>query len=167
MISPPAIMVRAATPVDATAILHVHRESILNLGLESYSHAEVESWATGLVPERYVEAMTNGGETFIVAVASDGALAGFCSFKADEVKGLYVAPDRARRGVGSALLRQAEATIAAGGHRLIRIVASLSGQAFYEDHGYRVVERRDWKSRGGLVSAALAMEKALPAPRCG
>jgi ribosomal protein S18 acetylase RimI-like enzyme len=44
------------------------------------------------------------------------------------------------------------------------MVASLSGQAFYERHGYRVVERRDWKSRGGLVSAALAMEKVLPRP---
>ena len=167
MVSPPAIIVRAATPADAAAILRVHRESILNLGLESYSHAEVESWATGLVPERYVEAITDGGETFIVAVVPDGALAGFCSFKDDEVKGLYVAPDWARRGVGSALLRRAEATIAAGGHVLIRIVASLSGQAFYEHHGYRVVERRDWKSRGGLVSVALAMEKALPAPDRG
>jgi putative acetyltransferase len=162
MILPPAIIVRAATPADATAILRVHRESILNLGLETYSHAEVESWAAGLVPERYVEAMTDGGETFFVAVAPDGEIAGFCAFKGDEVKGLYVAPQWARRGVGSALLRQAEVTIAAGGHGLIRIVASLAGAAFYEHHGYRVLERRDWKSRGGLVSAALAMEKALP-----
>ena len=158
------VVLRPATPADAPAILRVHRDSILELGIESYSLAEVESWAAGLVPERYVEAMNEGGETFIVAVASTGALAGFCSFKDDEVKGLYVGPDWARRGVGSALLRQAEATISAGGHRLIRMVASLSGQAFYERHGYRVVERRDWKSRGGLVSAALAMEKALSMP---
>ncbi len=158
---------RHATRADAAEIMRVHRTSILILGREVYSQAEVESWATGLVPERYVEAMGDGGETFIVAVAPDGALAGFCSFKDDEVKGLYVAPDWARRGVGSALLRHAEATISAGGHRLIRIVASLSGQAFYERHGYRVVGRRDWKTRGGLVSAALAMEKALPAARRG
>lgn len=92
--------------------------------LAARATAEVESWAAGLAPERYVEAMSAGGETFIVAVAPDGALAGFCSFKGDEVKGLYVAPDWARRGVGSALLRQAEATIGAGGHRLIHIVAS-------------------------------------------
>jgi putative acetyltransferase len=154
---------RHATPDDAAEIVRVHRASILVLGRESYSLAEVESWAAGLVPERYVEAMSAGGETFIVTVAPDGALAGFCSFKDDEVKGLYVAPDWARRPVGSALLRQAEATIASGGHRLIRIVASLSGQAFYEHHRYRVVERRDWTSRGGLVTVALAMEKALPA----
>ena len=97
-----------------------------------------------------------------MAVAAVG-LVGFCSFKDDELKGLSVAPDWARRGVGSALLRQAEAAIAAAGHRRIRLDASLSGQAFYEHHGYRVVVRHDWKTRGGLVIGALAMEKALPA----
>jgi len=166
-VSPPAIVIRAATPADAAAILRVHKQSILVLGIEAYSLAEVESWAAGLVAERYVEAMGAGGESFIVAAVADGALAGFCSFKDDEVKGLYVAPEWARRGVGSVLLRQAEAAIAARGHRLIRIGASLSGQAFYEHHGYRLIERRDWESRGGLVMAALAMEKELPAARRG
>lgn len=161
------ILLRLATPADAPAILKVHRDSILALGIASYSIAEVESWAAGLVAERYVAAMSEGGETFIVAAAADGALAAFCSFKGDEVKGLYVAPEWARQGVGSALLRQVEATIAVGGHRLIRMDASLSGQAFYERHGYRVVERRDWKSRGGLVMAALVMQKAVPAPARG
>jgi len=153
---------RLGTPDDASAIFRVHRDSILLLGIESYSLAEVESWAAGLVPERYVEAMNQGGETFIVAVTADGDLAGFCSFKDDEVKGLYVAPAWARRGVGSQLLRQAEAVLIAAGHRRIRIGASLSGQAFYEHHGYRVVDWHGWKSRGGLVSVALAMEKVLP-----
>ena len=86
MASPPAIIVRAATPADAAAILRVHRDSILALGTETYSSAEVESWAAGLVAERYVEAMNEGGETFIVAAAPDGALAGFCSLKDDEVR---------------------------------------------------------------------------------
>jgi len=157
-----AIGIRRGTPDDALAILRIHRHSILSLGIAAYGLAEVESWAAGLVPERYVEAMNEGGETFIVAVAADGDVAGFCSFREDEVKGLYVAPTAARRGVGSALLRQAEAAIAAAGHG--RIGAALSGQAFYERRGYRVVERRGWKTRGGLVIAALAMEKMLTAP---
>lgn len=122
------------------------------------------SWATGLVPERYVEAMNEGGETFIVAVAADGDLAGFCSFKDDSVIGLYVAPTAAWRGVGSTLLRQAEAAIAAAGHRRIRPDAALSGQAFYERHGYRVTERHGRKTRGGLVIPVVDMEKALDAP---
>jgi len=159
-----AMRFRRGAPDDASAILRVHRHSILSLGRETYDLAEVESWAAGLVPEGYVKAMTDGGETFIVAVAADGALAGFCSFKDDEVKGLYVAPEWVRRGVGSALLQQAEAAIAACGHGRIGIGAALSGQAFYERHGYGVVERHGWKTRGGLVITALAMEKKLSAP---
>ena len=62
MVSPPVFIIRAATPADAPAILQVHRESILTLGLETYSLAEVESWAAGLVPERYVEAMNEGAK---------------------------------------------------------------------------------------------------------
>jgi putative acetyltransferase len=155
---------RRGTPDDASAIMRVHRDSILSLGLEFYNRTEVESWAAGLVPERYVEAMNEGGETFIVAVAVAGDLVGFCSFKDDELKGLYIAPTAARRGVGSALLRQAEAAIAAAGHRRIHIGAALSGQAFYERHGYRIVDRHGRKARGGLVIAVLAMEKLLPAP---
>ena len=69
-----------------------------------------------LTDRGYVEAMVLGDEAFIVAedteTASDGVV-GFCSWAADEVKGLYVAPGWARAGVGSALLRLAEAVIVA------------------------------------------------------
>jgi putative acetyltransferase len=159
-----AMQFRSGTPDDAAEIMRVHRTAILSLGLATYGLAEVESWATGLVPEGYVKAMTEGGETFIVAAAADDGLAGFRSFKDDEVKGLYVAPACARRGVGGALLRQAEAAIAAAGHRRIRLDAALSGQAFYERHGYRVTERHSRKTRGGLVIPVVDMEKALAAP---
>jgi putative acetyltransferase len=148
---PSAIIIRAATPADAAAILRVHRQSILGLGIGTYSRAEAESWAAGLTAERYVQAMNGGGETFIVAVAAGSDLAGFCSFKDDSVIGLYVAPEWARRGIGSALLQRAEAVIAGAGHRRICLDAALSGQAFYERHGYRVTERRGGETRGGLV----------------
>ncbi len=59
------------------------------------------------------------------------------------------------------LLAAAEAAIAAAGHGRIRIGASLSGRAFYEAKGYRVVADRVWKSRGGLDMAALDMEKRV------
>jgi len=129
--------------------------------MEAYSLAEVERWAAGLVPERYVEAMNEGGETFIVAAAA-GDLVGFCSFKDYEVRGLYVAPSAARRGVGSTMLRQAEAAIAAVGHRAVSASAPPSrARRSMSATGYRVVERRDWRTRGGLVIPVVDMEKML------
>ena len=157
--APPII--RAATPADGEAIMAVHRASILGLGIAAYAAEEVESWAAGLKPEGYGWAMTEGGEAMEVAEDSRGRIVAFCSWKADEVCGLYVHPDAARRGLGGAMLARAEAAIAACGHRAIRVGASLSGRPFYERHGYRVTRHKDWKTRGGLVIAALDMEKRL------
>jgi len=161
----PAFSIRAARVDDAPAIRRVHEGSIRGLGPAAYSPAEVDSWVGVLSDAKYVEAMTQGGELFIVAEAAEAALAdgivAFCAWMGDEVKGLYVAPDWVRRGVGTALLRQAEAAIAAMGHRTIRIGATLVGRPFYEAHGYAVLRHKPWKTRGGLVIDTLDMAKQV------
>jgi putative acetyltransferase len=161
----PVFSIRAARPEDAPAIRHVHESSIRGLGPAAYTAAEVESWVGVLAVEKYVEAMMLGDEAFIVAEAApaedgDGVVA-FCSWTRDEVKGLYVAPGWARRGVGTALLRLAEAAIAAAGHRTIRLGATLVGRPFYESRGYGIVRHKPWKTRGGLVIDTLDMEKQV------
>ena len=153
--------VRKGTPADGEGLLRVHRISILRLATAAYSAAEVASWTAGLVAEGYGRAMTERGETFYTALTDDSWIVGFCSYKVDEVVGLYIDPDWARRGLGSDLLRRAEAAIAAAGHRTIRIGASLTGRPFYEAHGYRVVRHGDWKTRGGLVIDMVDMEKSI------
>jgi predicted N-acetyltransferase YhbS len=161
----PVFNIRAARPDDAPAIRLVHESSIRGLGPAAYTAAEVESWVGVLTVEKYVEAMMLGDEAFIVAEAAptaggDGVIA-FCSWARDEVKGLYVAPAWARRGVGTALLRLAEAAIVGAGHRTIRIGATLVGRPFYEAHGYAIVRHKKWKTRGGLAIDTLEMEKQV------
>jgi GNAT superfamily N-acetyltransferase len=155
------VTLRRATQVDCAAIRDLHEASIRAYGISAYTAAEVESWVGVLEAHRYGEAMAQG-EIFLLAVDDAGGLAGFCSYKADEVIGLYIVPNRGRQGIGTRLLAAAEEAIAADGHSRIRIGASLSGQAFYEAKGYRVVAERVWKSRGGLDMAALDMEKTIP-----
>jgi GNAT superfamily N-acetyltransferase len=165
MTLPSDFRLRPGTPADGPALRDLHEASIRAHGISVYTPAEVDSWVGVLEPHRYGEAMTKEGEVFLVAEGADGALAGFCSYKADEVIGLYVAAGSGRQGIGSALLAAAEAAIAAGGHRRIRIGAALSAQTFYEAKGYRVVADRVWKSRGGLEMAALDMEKSTAESR--
>jgi RimJ/RimL family protein N-acetyltransferase len=152
---------RHGRPDDGAAILRVHRRAILALARADYTEKETRSWATKLVPEGYGKAMTEGGEIYEVALDQAGRMIAFCSRREDEVVALFVDPDWAREGLGSVLLRRAEAAIAAAGHRRVRVGASRTGQRFYETHGYRLVERRGWQSRGGLVLEMLAMEKPL------
>lgn len=157
----PAIAIRPATPDDAAAIRRVHERSIRALGRTAYTLAEVESWIGVLEDDKYRVAMMLG-EIFIVADTGGAGVVAFCSWTADEVKGLYVAPGWDRRGVGSALLHAAEQAITAAGHRRIRIGASRVGEPFYAARGYAVVARGKWKTRGGLEIAMADMAKPVP-----
>jgi len=161
---PPGLVIRVGTPGDAGFIQRLHEESIRGLGPRCYSRAEVESWASSLRSSMYVYAMTQGGESFLLAEPAEnagGRLAGFCSFLGGVIEGLYVHPDWARRGVGSALLLRAEAAILAGRHRTVRVSASLIGQPLYERHGYRIVGSRQHRTRMGLIVLVCEMERDL------
>ncbi len=151
--------IRPGTPDDAAGILEIHKSAIMSLGRTAYSDAECESWAADLRPQRYVEAMTDG-ERYLLA-ETEGSPRAFCSFKDNEVIGLYVHFDVSRRGVGSVLLAEAEARIAAGGHSHVRLTAALSALSFYRAHGYEVVARKRWKTRGGLEIEVCDMTKTL------
>lgn len=151
--------IRPAQPEDAESFVTIHRSAILASAGTVYTSAECESWAYGLHAGQYTDAMTEKGERFLVADRA-GTPVGFCSFKNDEVVGLYIEPRFARRGLGSALLVAAERKILAQGGLRIRLKAALSAKDFYVERGYVVMETTTWISRGGLELKILAMEKS-------
>ena len=148
---------RGGTTDDADAIFRVHRSSILTLGRTAYRPEECESWAVGLSPKKYIDAMTVGGETYFV-IEMQGEVVGFCSFKGDEVIGLYVDPSSSRRGVGSLLLSAVEKEIFTARISTIRLNAALSALKFYQEQGFSEVGRKQWKTRGGVEIVVCAME---------
>jgi ribosomal protein S18 acetylase RimI-like enzyme len=107
--------------------------------------------------------MNFAGERYMLAEAEGegGNLAGFCSWQTQQVIGLYIHPAWAGRGVASALMDLAEAAIIAEGARHIALSASATARSFYEKRGYRVTQRRDWRTRGGLVVEAFEMAKPV------
>ena len=158
----PGYRLRAGRPEDADALLRVHQRAVLTLGRPIYSDAQLESWASGNSPDRYIQDMREEGEVYEVAVVRKAGIVAFCARRAHEVRSLYVDPDWARHGIGSVLLKRAEAAIAAAGFQRVSIGASLVGLPFYERQGYRVLRHRHWKTRGGLFIPAAEMEKAIP-----
>ena len=157
----PRYRIRRGRSADADGLCAVHERAVRVLGRRVYNDSQIESWVHGNSPTRYVEAMLDEGELFEVAVSRLRGIVGFCALKDKEVRSLYVDPDWSGLGVGSALLRRAEAMIAAAGHAKVVIGASLAGLPFYEQHGYRVVKHRHWRSRGGLLIPAADMEKPV------
>lgn len=122
-----------------------------------YSLDQRQSWAYGLDPDQY-QVPENGH--FDVAEA-DGMVFAFCDHNASEVIGLYIDPSWQGRGIGSALLRQAEARMIVAGTRLARIHSALSSQSFYERHGYVIVERTEHRTRGGLMLPSTRLQKSI------
>ena len=114
--------------------------------------------------DRYIWAMNFAGQRYALAEmeGEGGNLAGFCSWRPDQVVGLYIGADWTGRGVASALMDHAEEAIVAGGVRRIALSASAIALPFYERRGYHITRRRDWKTRGGLVVEAFDMEKVVP-----
>ncbi|MEO3430345.1 GNAT family N-acetyltransferase [Pelagibius sp. CAU 1746] len=157
----PRYRLRPGKPSDAQSLLAVQDRAVRKLARGVYSDSQVESWVQGNSPERYVAAMREDREQFLVAVARLRGIVGFCAYKDEEVRSLYIDPDWSRLGLGTALLQRAEADIATAGHAKIVIGASLVGLPFYESRGYRVIRHRHWRTRGGLMIPAADMEKRL------
>ena len=146
---------------DGMGLLRLHRRAILLEGMRAYAPDIARSWAYGLNPAGYAGAAANG-EAIEVA-EMHGAVIGFCGTKHDEIKGLYVDPAFARRGVGAGLLKRALGRLRAEGHERVRVSAALSGAPFYEAMGFAPIRHRLHRTRGGADMRVIEMERAEPA----
>lgn len=132
--------VRPATPSDAPEILDLHVASIRAFGPEAYDDRQVAAWADkDGGPDRYPV----GEAGHYLAVAErQGSVVGYGHLVApnDEIRAVYVRPDRADEGVGSAILDHLEARARERGSEGLRLWASRNAVGFYEHHGYDAVE---------------------------
>jgi GNAT superfamily N-acetyltransferase len=142
---------------DGDAMQRLHQRAIMATPDAYYSLEERQSWAFGLRPDQYV---TPANGHFDVVVVDDGIVA-FCDHVPDEVIGLYIDPAFQGRGIGSALLGQAESRMRNAGTALAKVHSALSSQSFYERHGYREIERTTHRSRGGMMLPSVRLQKQL------
>lgn len=142
---------------DGEAMQRLHQRAIMATSGTHYSLEQRESWAFGLRPEQYV---TPANGHFDVVVVDDVIVA-FCDHSLDEVIGLYIDPAHQGRGIGSALLSQAEGRMRNAGTTLANVHSALSSQSFYEQHGFRETERTTHRSRGGLIMPSVRLQKQL------
>jgi putative acetyltransferase len=137
------MQVRPATRADVEAVYDLHVASIRAFGPSAYDEQQVTAWAETEfqgIDDHYPVA--EPGHQFVVATRA-GELAGFGHLAVEEreIQAVYVHPDHARAGVGSALLAHLEG--AAYGLDLpeLELTASLNAVPFYREAGYeRVAE---------------------------
>jgi GNAT superfamily N-acetyltransferase len=158
---------RQALPSDAAAIALAHRDSILSIGASVYPPGVVGDWQDGLTGDVYVKAM-EGGEVFFIATGEvDGGsvVLGFASdyriAAGTHGASVYVRGGAARQGVGSTLLRMAEAHAVENGATRIQVEASLAGVEFYTANGFVETGRGETHLMSGRPIACVFMRKDL------
>jgi putative acetyltransferase len=172
------MQVRVATVADVEAIRRVHEASIRELGSETYDAEQVAAWAAGVQSAEYAAV---ADEEFYYAVAEDvsgetAAVVGFGTlarrepdgYAADvdaEVTAVYVHPDVARDGVGSALLADLERQAREEGFERLGLTGSTNAVPFYDAHGYERVRERAHEFAGhegtGVEGTVVEMAKSL------
>ena len=178
MTGPP---LRLATDADLPAIRALTPRSVRGLGGACYSPAQIESAIRHVFgPDTR---LIDDGTYFVVSDASDlvgcggwsrrRTLYGGDQMKSAEdplldpateparIRAFFVAPERARQGIGSMLLRASMRAAAAAGFRDAELVATLPGEHLYAAHGFVAVERIDAPLPDGLTIPFVRMRRAL------
>jgi GNAT superfamily N-acetyltransferase len=160
------LTIRRATEADAGAIALAHIDSIRTLGPGCYEPEVVEAWGHGLTADVYVQAM-RAGEAFFIATGQLGdehVVLGFATHRVDDAQdgaSVYVRGGAARQGIGSTLLRMAEAHARSHGATSIQIQASLVGVGFYRANGYEELGPGGAVLMSGISMPCVLMRKAL------
>ncbi|WP_458204823.1 N-acetyltransferase family protein [Haladaptatus sp. NG-SE-30] len=155
--------IRPATEADADAVLDLHTASVRAFGTESYHDEQVEAWASKSGgSEPFLESVRDESAHGVVAEVDD-ELAGFghVDLDTETVNAVYVHPDHAREGVGSALLSRLEDRAKEAGLESLSLEASLNAVEFYEQAGYERVATVEHETTGGVELACVEMTREL------
>jgi putative acetyltransferase len=119
-----------------------------------------------------VECLRRCGDLALALVADDGAIRGFAAFPRLTVEDgqgtrsalglapLAVMPDRQRRGIGVALVREGHRLLAAQGHSLVFV---LGDPAYYTRFGYDLAAAAPFESAyAGPHFMALRLNESAP-----
>ncbi|GGY10909.1 GNAT family N-acetyltransferase [Streptomyces hiroshimensis] len=129
-------VIRHAGPEDAASIARIHRDSraatMPYLPPQQHTPDEVAWWIREVVlRECRTWVAVRGTET-----------AGYAAVKGEMLEHLYLRPDLRRRGIGTLLL-DAVKRHASGGVSLHVFQQNTGARAFYERHGFTVVDTSD------------------------
>lgn len=150
----------------------LHGAAIRRLGAAAYDDHQVDAWDRDREPSDYP--VDEPGVTFLVAQRDD-RIVGFGECRPEpadyfesvpatygEIRAVYVHPDAAREGVGSALLDRLERAASDAGVAGLGLWASKNAVGFYERRGYdRLGVRCHEFGDSGVTGAVVEMAREL------
>ncbi len=129
-------------------------------GPEAYSREEVEAWASGKEPDGYP---IDEDGSYLVVAEREGTVAGIGHLAVEdaEVRAVYVDPDHARQGVGTALLEELESEARGRELEELSLVASLNAVGFYDRLGWERAESATHETSTGTELDCVTMERSF------
>lgn len=157
------ISYRIAVSLDAEALLHTRRETVIDNTAEKYPRAVLESWAAKTDAEtinQEVEAIKNPDRITIVAETT-GKIIGLCTIGISEalLKQCYVLPEYNGLGIARELVKRVETIAQEKGLKSMRLSSSLIALEFYKKQGYSELNSYDYELENGLKMPCVMMEK--------
>jgi len=158
-----AIVVRPMRSEEARAFLDIHTRSVRGLAEPHYPPEVIDAWVVPATDESVRGFLENPDGELRLLAELDGALVGLACLVVQnaQLRACYVAPEAARRGVGSALVREIERIAREHGLDHLHLDASINAESFYAALGYEVVERGEHVWPSGQRMQAVVMRKAL------
>ncbi len=156
---------RPFLPSDAATLAALFRASVEELAAEDYDADQREAWASAADDEAAFAARLAGALTIVALIG--GEVAGFASLKDNNLFDmLYVRPDLARQGVGTALADAIEKLAGARGTTTLTVDASDAARDFFAARGY-VGKSRNTVTIAGEWLGNTTMTRELAPPAAG
>jgi GNAT superfamily N-acetyltransferase len=137
-------VLRPARAGDGDSLFEVTRLSVAGLARGYYSQDQIDKWMAARDAVYYEKMIAKGA---VMVAERDGVVVGFVDAVPGEVTRLFIRPDAAGQGLGSALLEKGLLAARQGHVGPIRIEATINAERFYERHGFRSL-RRGYFSHG-------------------
>jgi len=157
------VIVRPMRTDDGQAFLEIHGRSIRGLAAQHYPADVVDAWAVPSTEESLRAFLKNSEDEIRLVAELDGQPVGIGALVVEnsELRACYVVPEAARKGVGTALVREIERLARAHGLTGLHLHGSVNAEPFYAALGYAIVERGEHVLSTGHRMAAVRMAKSL------
>ena len=157
------VTVRPLRDDEIRLYLEIHERAIRGLAGSHYSQDDIEGWVVPATDENLRRLMRNADREIRFIAELDGNPVGIGALVVEksELLAVYVAPESARQGCGSALVREIERTARDNKVTRLMLCASLNAEQFYVKLGYSALARTEVVLPNDHRMAVVRMERHL------
>jgi len=158
-----AVTVRPIRPNEGRTFLDIHTRSIRGLAAAYYTPEVIEAWTVPITEDHLRRFLENRDHEIRLIAELDGEAVGLgvLVLARSELRACYVVPEAARKGVGTALVREIERIAKENGLERLELLASVNAEPFYACLEYHPDCRTEHVLRTGHPMAAVKMTKRL------